>query len=56
MDKHGNLFRTGAKVIGPYGSARVIQIEAPSDGPRYAWLYNKAKGNHRVWTMNIVKI
>lgn len=57
MDKHGNLFQTGDNVVGPYGTAKVVQIpKPPASGTRYVWLYNKAKGRHQVWTMNIVKI
>ncbi len=56
MDKHGKLFQTGDTVIGPYGSAKVVQIPKPTDSAfREVWLWNRKKGNHKVWTMKIVK-
>jgi hypothetical protein len=54
VDKHGKLFKTGDTVIGPYGSAKVVQISKAGVEERRVWLYNKKKGNHKVGTFEIV--
>ncbi len=58
LDKHGRAFQQGETVIGPYGSATVVQIDSPKvvNGNRRMWLHNSRKGNHRVWTTDVVKI
>lgn len=57
MDKHQRLFQAGDTVVGPYGTARVVQIEKATDNPiRKVWLYNKTKGKHQVKTTDVVKI
>lgn len=57
LDKHDRAFQLKDKVVGPYGTATVVQIEKASDKPgRKVWLHNRRVGNHQVCAIDIVKI